>query len=236
MPTKAFAIACLFVLFAVSPGFANPIAADWNLLLGQARDAEKEGDIPYSLFKLRQAWFALANQDLNSEPHIKVKSAMVEVLKQHNLRYVRNQARRIQEEYSMEHIESLLKQREFNSSNYEYSIEMLIDGSLSLSLNGLEEPSSGMPVCQNYLNKLTSEERAQVDTEWNSKNLACIKANDASKKALCGKMPIIVKPGSQKYDDLLFLCRPIKPGEKRQKTGFDVSGFVPLGMSQSPVI
>lgn len=232
--TKAFPIACLIVFFAVTPAFANPI--DWNLLLEQAQSAEREGDIPYALYKLRQAWFALANQDLNSEAHSKVKSAMVEVLKQHSSRYVRNQAKRIQDEYSAEQINSLLKQREFNSSNYEYNIEMLNDGSLSLSLNGLEEPSNGMPVCQNYLGKLTSDERAQFDRELKNKNLAYIEANDARKKVLRGKMPIIVKPGSQKYDDLLFLCQPIKPGEKRQKTNFDVSGFVPIGMSQSPVI
>lgn len=210
-------------------------SANWNVLVDQAREASKNGDVHYALYKLRKAWFAIPDKNLNSEPHAHVKSALIEVMKLHKSRYVQSESKRMQQ-YSMEEIDSMLKQREFNASGDQYNVEMQKDGTLLFSMNGLDRPFSGEPICLNYVRNLTDEERPKFHADVKRRAVQLQKSHESWQAEMRSRMPIIYKPESPKYIELLSLCQPIQPGEKKQKTGFDVSPFLPSDLPRTPDI
>ncbi len=215
----------LLVVLATS-FFCLPVSAEaseWQQLLKTAKTAIEKNDTSYAFYKLRKAWLAVPEKGLEAEPYKEIATALADAFDQEGEPGPAREAKRIRDgSYSLEKIDRRFRQREFNSSGDDYSVELRNNGALAFEAKGLDS-MDGEGVCAHI--KVSPENAEEM-------RKAAIRARLEWKK----KMPLMFTPDSTKYQELLSLCQPIKPGEKKEHTGFDLSPFVPKNLPRTPDI
>ena len=221
------------ILFVAFPAHSNP-SNDWKDSLFEARTALKNEDASYAFYKLRNAWLAVPNKDLSADPYRQIRETLADTVA---ISPISKEELLIRDpNYSMEKIDKRFKQREFHSLTDEYSVEYRADDSLAFTRKGMDKPYIHASTCPEVisLNNVSPSELAKVnaeaskrekrDKEWYAQHMAKIRA----------QMPIVYKPNSSKYQDLLALCQPIKKGETKDVIGFDFNPFLPLDLKTIP--
>ena len=221
MRFTAAAIAALIIL-ASSPVRSEP-AGDWRTFLSEAEDGLKHSDASYAFYKLRKAWLAVPSKDLGAPPYHKISMALADAFEAAADEKPGRDAIRIRSgDLDNDRIDCMFRQREFNSSGEDYSVYLTKDRVIEFTARGLDS-TEGEGVCTWVkITPLQAEELRQH----------AIRIRQKWKK----KMPIRFAPGSRYYEELLELCQPINPGERKEKTGFDVSPFMPLDVPRIPDI
>lgn len=221
MKFTAAAIAALIIL-ASSPVRSEP-AGDWRTFLSEAEDGLKHNDASYAFYKLRKAWLAVPSKDLEAAPYQKIRMALADAYEVAADEKPGHDAIRIRSgDLDNDRIDCMFRQREFNSSGEDYSVYLTKDRVIEFTARGLDS-IEGEGVCVRV--KLTPLQAEQLRQQ-------AIQIRQNWKR----KMPIRFAPGSRYYEELLELCQPINPGERKEKTGFDVSPFMPLDVPRIPDI
>lgn len=215
-------VVCMSVLALGAPAFAEP--QSWDKLLQDGERAIKIGDSSYAFYKLRKAWLAVPDKDFNAKPYTRIREALADAfaLDKDSGLSQKEAARLRGDTVAMTEVDQLFKRREFNSTGDDYSVELRKDGALVFDARGLDS-TEGEPVCGNvHVTRSQAEEMRKTAIRIRRQTKA--------------KMPIIYLQSSPKYEELLSLCQPIKPGERKEKTGFDFSPFVPKNLPRTPDI
>jgi hypothetical protein len=184
--------------------------------LAAAETALKNRDIPYAYLRLRKAWLSSKSNNLNDDEHKRIKDCLISVyqadgreLDALNLREGRT---------NVTELDSLFKLREQQDNVEQYSVELGSDGKLVFQLNNLDWV--GEPTCGNI--KMTANEALVHNAQA-----------DAIRQTWKKKLPLVFEPKSIHYSELLKLSQPLKNGQKRPSTGFDLSPFVPKDLPRT---
>lgn len=219
----------ILIFFVALPAHSNQ-SGDWTDSLSEAQTALKNEDSGYAFYKLRKAWLAVPDKDFSTKPYKQIRETLADAVAISPIskeeRLIRNP------NYPMEKIDKRFKQRESHSLSLtdEYSVEYRADDSLAFTRRGLNKPYVHAGTCPEVVSvdnmsaselaKLKAEawKREKGDKEWYAEYIAKIRA----------QMPIVYKPASSKYQELLALCQPIEKGETKEVIGFDLNPFLPV--------
>ncbi len=228
MKKSLFYIPFILCLLILSPSSANTESnLRWQVLLDQANQAILDKDYSYAIYKLRKAWLAVPDENLNSDPYKKIRSSLSDAIAISPLASEEKVLRG--SKYSMDQLDHRIRNRESNGKDdHSFSVELRSNGDLAFTRIGLDKPYSGEGVCMTYLNGLSKEEMAKwkagtAERERNNKDWY-----ERHRAALKAKMPILITPELPKYKELLALCQPIEPGESKEITNFDFNPFAPV--------
>lgn len=223
----------ILIFFVALPAHSNP-SGDWKDSLSEARTALKNEDSSYAFYKLRKAWLAVPDKDLSAEPYTQIRETLAETVA---ISPISKEEHLIRDpNYSMEKIDKRFKQRESHSLTDEYSVEYRADDSLAFTRRGMDKPYIHASACPEVVsvNNMSASELAKFKAEaskrekrskaWYAEYIVKIRA----------QMPIVYKPNSSKYQELLDLCQPIKKRETKEVIGFDFNPFLPPGLKTVP--
>lgn len=207
--------------------YANTVQAEptreWQRFLSEAEASLRYNDASYAFYKLRKAWLAVPSKDLEAAPYQKIRMALADAYEAAADEKPGHDAIRIRSgDLDNDRIDCMFRQREFNSSGEGYSVYLTKDRVIEFTARGLDS-TEGEGVCVRV--KLTPLQAEQLRQQ-------AIQIRQKWKR----KMPIRFAPGSRYYEELLELCQPIKPGERKEMTGFDVSPFMPMDVPRIPDI
>lgn len=231
MRSAAFLLGVVTVLMIGNSAWSSP-SADWKTCFSQAETAIENKDYGYAFYKLRKAWLAVPDKNLAAPPYKEIRQALADAVA---ISPIANEEKSFRSpDYSMEKIDRRFKQREFHEQADEYSVEYKADGSLAFTLRGMDEPYTPAGPCVNALRNMSptelkkwqaeAPERERSEKEWYAKRMAKVRE----------QMPVVFKPGTSKYQELLTLCQPLKKGEKKEVIGFDINPFLPLSLKTLP--
>ena len=212
-------------LFLDSDFPIDPKKPDWRTLLLEARKALQEKEISYAFFRLRKSWFAVPDKNFDARPYQEIRSALLDVIA---VSSIRNEGPRLRSpQFTMEQLDERFRRREFNSPTDEFSVELRSDGSLAFFLRWLDKSYPGEYACGTFLSSLSKDELARWKAEAPQRRRNGEESYAKRQSMLKAKMPIVYNPDSPRYQELLALCSPIKPGERKEIVGFDFSPYVP---------
>jgi len=175
----------------------------WQKYLEEGRSAIKANDPSYAVYKLRLAWNSVPNK--NTQAYQELRTVLIQALAQNGENL----------DDSIEDLDHRVKQREKNAVVGGFAVELAKDGSLNLFADdALYSPTAG------YCGTGSLE---STETE---KLAEAAKAQADKQKLLLAKMPLQIKPGTDKYRELMALCKPLKQGE-RKEIHFDLNPFLP---------
>jgi hypothetical protein len=203
----------LVCMFLNNPGEcksnSNP---KWKEFLLQGQKAIEANDYSYAFYKLRKAWLAVPERNLDTYPYREIRASIADAFE---LSPMKKEARVIRgTNYSMAALDKRIKNRDTYGASDDYSVLLNPNGNLEFTLLGLDSVGAE-PICGNAIKKNVADAEWKADTIKRRQNLKA-------------KMPIVIMPNSPRYDEILSLCQPIKSGETKEKAGFDVSPFVAI--------
>lgn len=212
----------LLIFISANTVQAEP-TGDWQKFLSEAEASLRYNDASYAFYKLRKAWLAVPSKDLGAPPYQKITMVLADAFEAAADEKPGRDAIRIRSgDLDNDRIDRMFRQREFNSSGENYSVYLTKDRVIEFTARGLDS-IEGEGVCVRV--KLTPLQAEQMRQQ-------AIQIRQNWKR----KMPIRFAPGSRYYEELLELCQPIKPGKRKEKTGFDVSPFMPMDVPRIPDI
>lgn len=194
-------------LLLIGSEIATATESNWQQLLRDGRAALEANDTRYAIYKLHSAWLALSDEKLGSEAHQKVADAIADTY-----RKAGNNRKE-----SLYELDRLVRQRFANRVIGQFDCDLQSDGTLAFYAHeDLYSPTAGF--CATGSLQQSNSERESI------KRSATEQAQH--QKELMAKMPITFAPGSKKYEELLSLCQPMSPGQ-RKEINFDLNPFLP---------
>lgn len=189
-------------------------STNWKDLLAQANAAIENNDYSYAIYKLRKAWLAVPDKDLNSSPYKNIRTRLAIAFDKSPRLGGGKDLRK--EGYSMQQLDKRIRSRESFVSGDSYSVKLRENGDLEFTLNGLDSKDPE-PVCGNV--KMTSKQAI----EWKNQTLR-------GRKSLASRMPIVIQKSSPRYEEVFSLSQPLVLGQAKPNCGFDFSPFAPEGL------
>lgn len=216
----SFLLVLLLSVVVYTPSLGVEVK-NWQQLLHESRLALKHDDSSYALYKLRQAWLAVPDQNLQSDAFQKIRKSYADACEKAGFS---QKAKLIRGGYfhsgyrkcSMKELDSEIRKYVDNMPKGEFSVKYSKDRTLNFYANDyLYAPTAGYCATGSKQNDAAQPKALTLLAKEQLKK----------KKLLMSKMPIIFRPDSKRYNELLSLCEPIKPGEQR-KIDFDLNPFI----------
>lgn len=220
--SKSIILVSTLLCVAFTPAHASP---KWQQLLDAGIKAENEGDASFAIYKMRRAWESVPDKNFSAKPYKNIATALQRAArKSETAKHVLNGTE------TMEEIDRFVKRREFNGSGDQFSVKMRADRALEFNMLRLDQEPS-VSICGNILTDIKTDQQKKDFAKWVENSNAAQRRWQAEMKS---KMPIVFKPDSPRYLELLALCQPIKPGELKSETGFDLSPFIAKEFKGTP--
>lgn len=194
---------------------AYNVSKDWSSLYAEARTALTHNEPTYALYKLRQAWLAVGNFNLDSRPYRKIRWLMEKAYKQLSLCKQASDCKANPVSIDRNIVDLCI---DGISGLSDWTVELRSDGSLAITG---KLPNGAVTVCM-----FGWDQGHTFSAEENEKILAGAREAQQTQDKLRAKLPLTFKPGTQHYSEILKLSSPIQPGQVKAIT-FDLNPFVP---------